>query len=89
MAAVTAIAAVGLAVSIGTTANSFAQASKQKKAAQQAEIDADKAMGSLNCHFIQAKSVVPFFPLLNLKFHGRTDSAACERLSFESASPPI
>ena len=30
MAAVTAIAAVGLAVSIGTTANSFAQASQQQ-----------------------------------------------------------
>ena len=61
MAAVTAIAAVGLAVSIGTTANSFAQASKQKKAAQQAEIDADKAMadarGRLDVNFAEQMSV--------------------------------
>ena len=44
MAAATAIAAAGLAISIGTTAASFSQASKQKKAQKRAERDADKAM---------------------------------------------
>ena len=41
MAAATAIAAAGLAISIGTTAASFSQASKQKKAQKRAERDAD------------------------------------------------
>ncbi len=61
MAAATAIAAAGLAVSIGTTAVSFSQASKQRKAQQQAEIDADKAMaearGKLDVNFAEQMSI--------------------------------
>ena len=49
--------------------------------------DESKAMGSLNCHFIQAKSVVPFFPLLNLKFHGIQLMRKVKRL--EIAAPDL
>lgn len=61
MAAATAIAAAGLAISIGTTAASFSQASKQKKAQKRAERDADKAMqaarGKLDVNFAEQLSV--------------------------------
>jgi len=57
----TAIAIGGLALSAGTTAMSFSQASKQKKAQRQAEIDADKAMaearGKLDVNFAEQMSV--------------------------------
>tara|TARA_B100001175_G_scaffold132070_2_gene112261 strand:- start:504 stop:1331 length:828 start_codon:yes stop_codon:yes gene_type:complete len=61
MAAATAIAAAGLAISIGTTAASFSQASKQKKAQKRAERDAEKAMqearGKLDVNFAEQMSV--------------------------------
>lgn len=61
MAAATAIAAAGLAISIGTTAASFSQANKQKKAMKRAERDADKAMaaarGKLDVNFAEQLSV--------------------------------
>lgn len=38
------VAAIGLAVTVGTTAASFAQAAKQRKLMNQANIDAEKAM---------------------------------------------
>jgi len=43
-AATTVIAGIGLAVTAGTTAASFAQAAKQRKLMEQANIDAEKAM---------------------------------------------
>jgi hypothetical protein len=43
-AATTVIAGIGLAVTAGTTAASFAQAAKQRKQMQQANLDAEKAM---------------------------------------------
>jgi len=61
MAAATAIAAVGLAVSVGSTVASFSQASKQRKAQEQAELDADKAMaearGKLDVNFAEQMSI--------------------------------
>lgn len=61
MAAATAVAAAGLAVSIGTTAVSFSQASKQKKIQQQAELDAEKALaearGRLDVNFAEQMSI--------------------------------
>ena len=61
MAAATAIAAAGLAISIGTTAASFSQANKQKKAQTAAEAEAEKAMmaarGKLDVNFAEQMSV--------------------------------
>ena len=61
MAAATAVAVVGLAVGITTTAVSFANAAAQKKKQQQAERDADKAMnearGKLDVNFAEAMTI--------------------------------
>ena len=61
MAAATAIAVVGLAVGITTTAVSFANAEAQKKKQQKAERDADKAMnearGKLDVNFAEQMTI--------------------------------
>jgi hypothetical protein len=55
------VAAIGLAVTIGTTAASFAQAAKQRKLMEQANADADKAMAEarekLNVNYFEPLAI--------------------------------
>jgi hypothetical protein len=60
-AATTVIAGIGLAVTAGTTAASFAQAAKQRKLMNQANIDAEKAMAEarekLNVNYFESLGI--------------------------------
>lgn len=60
-AATTVIAGIGLAVTAGTTAASFAQAAKQRKLMEQANADADKAMAEarekLNVNYFESLAI--------------------------------